>query len=178
MLGVKQDFFTYLQEKMRSCVQSIDKDGMEEQECVLVFGSNLVEIIQKYIESVKTKRPGIKIVLVAQEQMINGIKPALSADDVIVESIGKFSTAVLAEVESKVGLENIDSVVYYSQEPIDLADENILEIASVLNEKREVNIYSVDRSMDTYKYNNISFYLKGIRLYNQINEFIDDSLNL
>lgn len=173
------NFFEYLQSKIANCVKEINANDMYKCKCVLVFGSNLYQIIQNYIIELKKHSENVKVILVAQPQMCKPLKDILSEEDIIIEWNDKYSIEILNELENFVDLTQIDNIVYYTQSPIDLSDLNILEIADRIKSKsNDLKVYSFDRSMSAYGYCNLKFYIRGLKLYNEINEFIDEALDI
>lgn len=56
---------------------------------------------------------------------------------------------------------------------------NILEIADDIKKKNnsELNVYGTDFVGQMYLYRNISTYVKGLKLYNDLNNYIDEVMN-
>ena len=75
--------------------------------------------------------------------------------------------------------DKIDGFFFVGRNKDDMGNLNILEIADDIKKKNnsELNVYGTDFVGQMYLYRNISTYVKGLKLYNDLNNYIDEVMN-
>lgn len=171
------EFYEYLIEKTMSCVHQVDKDEIKIMNCVLIFGSNAFELTKITINYVKQRNPNAKIILVIHSKMFEGLKNIIdSIDSIIITDIG-YTEKIIDDISQKNELCEIDGVMFYTQMANDLGNINILETVSKINDS-DMAIYGLNKECEIFNYQNFRFYLKGLKLYKEINLFINESIDL
>lgn len=171
------EFYEYLIEKTMSCVHQVDKDEIKTMNCVLVFGSNAFELTKTTINYVKQKNPDARIILVIHSKMFDGLKDIIDSIDCVIKTDIGYTEKIIEDISQKYELCEIDGVMFYTQIENDLGNINILEIVSKIND-RDIVIYGLNKECEIFNYQNFRFYLKGLRLYKEINLFINESMGL
>ena len=65
-----------------------------------------------------------------------------------------------------------DSFFYFTQHPVNLRDNNFINIAQYLQEEMDIHVYSDTVGYELYEYHNLALYSQGIKVYEEINRLI------
>jgi len=144
--------------------------------CVVVFGSNSFELTKTTIAYVKEKNAAAEIILVLNSKMLVGFKETIKQVDAVITTDIGYTESIINDIEKTEKLNNIDGVLFYTQMDNDLGNINILEIVNKIC--NGASVYGLNRECEVFSYENIKFYIKGLKLYQDINLFINESMNL
>ena len=90
---------------------------------------------------------------------------------------GRYTTDIINKLSEEIDIASIDGFAFFTDLPINLRDNNFMQIAELLKNTGSINIYSSTIGNDLYEYRNISLYRQALRLFVDINKTIDLFLN-
>ena len=75
--------------------------------------------------------------------------------------------------------EKVDGFLFRGQNYNEIGNKNVLEIAKCLyDDNHNLNVYGTDMDGVIYKYKNIKIYMDGLYLYDKMNNYIDEVLEI
>lgn len=172
------DIYSFLVESIENLTTVIDINDIGLMNCIVIIGANSTGKIEEFINIAKSKNPNIKIIMLMQESM----KEKLNYENKNQISIickknycKEDTTKIIEEAKS----DKIDGFFFIGKNKDDMGNINILEIADDIKKKNnsELNVYGTDFDGYIYIYRDISTYVKGLKLYNDINNYIDEVVN-
>ena len=169
------NFYNYLIKTNMSCVKEVDCDDVNAMDCVVIFATRLSGLT-KYMINIVKKNKNTKIVLVTQDFMYETLKNDISQQDEVIIQTGGYSVEVVKKILDNGKIGNVSGVIFYTLQKYDLGNINILDIASKLN--KNINVYGITKDKEIYEYSNLEYYLLGLKLYLDIDNYIDKSLDL
>ena len=157
---------------IESCVTETDYKSISECKSLLMIAVNEEVRLKRCVDSLLKERPGMQIVFIAQPSMVPVLKQWYEACPSIAWK-GKYTVEVLKGLGDEVRLSHPEGFFYFSEQPVNMRDENFMEIAALLQQQGDVRVFCSTIGEDLYEYHNIHLYCQGIRIYNEINKMID-----
>ncbi|MGN0340403.1 MAG: hypothetical protein ACI4D0_07870 [Lachnospira sp.] len=172
------NLYDYLVDSIESLSICINEDEIHSMKRFVIIGSNREEEIKKFVNIVHTKNPDVQIVVLMQEGMYSKLYN-IHDDEKIILCNEKYSVKDADRILKEIRQEKIDGFFFVGRNKDDLGNLNILEIADYIQKYNNNNlyVYGVDFNGDVYMYKDIAMYIKGLKLYNDINDFIDEVSN-
>lgn len=166
-----------LLKSIKDCVREISFEQLKDCKRLLIVAVNEEGIIKTLLQSLFDANFNIEIAFVAQSRMIKTLREITTEETQIIEWQGAYTDQLVDYVKSR--LENFepDGFLHFCNQPVDLRNNNLLNIAQAFKNKPDFGIYSMDGEGMLYKYRNIALYNRGIHLYEEINAYIDLCLN-
>ena len=169
------DIYSLLVESIENLTIKIDRDDIGFMNCLIIIGANSSEKIERFINIAKSKNPNIKIIMLMQESMKQKLN-CVHQNQISILCEKKYcehdAERILKEAEN----DKIDGFFFVGTNKDDMGNLNILEIADYIKRKNNggLYVYGTDVDGQIYVYRDISTYVKGLKLYNDINYFIDE----
>lgn len=167
----------YIVDNTTKCVRKVDKKKVYSKQA-LIFGTNSILITRAQISLLKSNNENVRIILVAQQKCIDGLKNEIDDSMHIIPVEGNYSNELVDSIKERNGSDCIDSVFFYAQQAHDLGNMNIIEIINQIVDFDLINIYSMERDLSLYQYFDFGYYFRGLKLYNEINSFIRETENM
>lgn len=171
-----QNLYDVLLQNIRGCVQEISFRQFQSVKRLFVVAINDEGMIKKLLHNLVDVNPDIEIIVIAQPKMAEILRGNTGAGIQVLEWQGAYTVKMVDYVKGKLSDAELDGFLYFCDQPINLRNRNLLEIAEVFYNKPDFHICCVDFEGVLYEYQNIELYNLGIHLYEDINRFIELSL--
>ena len=166
-----EDFYNYLIRTNHDCVKEIKASEIHAMSCVVIFGTRSYDLIKRMVQFVRQQNDGVKIILVARAYMLPKAKECLRDSDLVIVHEGNYSDAIVDKIRHYGYL--IDGVFFYTIQKHDLGNLNLLTIARALNE--QAIVYGINKEEEIYEFYNLKFYIFGLHLYLEIDEYVEEA---
>lgn len=172
-MKLNKGFYEDLCATLEACVEIVNYQDLRKCRNMIIVGTNVKTKFCRFYEHLQEENPAINLNFVCQKQMINYITTLIGTHNKLVEWNGNYSLDTLGMLEKKINLNEIDSFLYFSTEPLNLKDINIMQIADKLEKQYNTRIYCVDHAMELYLCKNLDLCHTGLKLYELINNYIE-----
>lgn len=159
------------------CVKRISYQQMQHNKNMIVVSVIEETRFQKFIEGLTERNPHISLTIIAQDYMENAFRDTYGDRYRVVGWKGRYTTDIINKLSGEMDITSIDGFAFFTDLPINLRDNNFMQIAELIQNMGNVNIYSSTIGNDLYEYRNISLYRQALRLFVEINKTIDLFLN-
>ncbi len=170
------DFYEYLIKTNCRCVKNVGFKNIKMMDHIVIFGTRAYKLIERVIEEIKKINSNIKIVFILREYMYENMKKLISKNDDVIFIQGDYSENIVEILKEKNYYDDIDGIIFYTLQKFDMGNFNILNIAN--NIKKNIIVYGITKDYELYEYNNLNYYLIGMQLYLDIDNYIDKSLQI
>lgn len=157
---------------IESCVVETDYKTVSSCKNLLMVAVNEERWLKRCVEGLLGQRPEMKITFIAQPIM----EPILKkwyGQHTVIEWKGKYTVNVVRALENNEQSSKPEGFFYFTEQPVNLRDENLMKIAEVLQESAGIRVFSSTIGDDLYEYHNISLYRRAISIYEETNQMID-----
>lgn len=137
---------------------------------ILIFGTNANERQNAMISELK-KVKNVRLVLVAQQTMIDSLSNTDVFDEIMIFG-KKYDCSVVDYLNTRLELERIDAMLFYSVIARDIRNRNMIELGKYAK-KFEWKICCYDALERIYEYMNTDLYLACIDAYMNINKIYE-----
>lgn len=158
---------------IEGCVQRISYQQMKHNKNMIIVSVIEETRFQKFINGLTECNPHIGLTIIAQDYMENAFYDTYGDRYRVVGWKGRYTTDIIDRLCEDMDIASIDGFAFFSDLPINLRDDNFMQIAELLQSKGNVDIYSSTIGNDLYEYKNISLYRHALRLFVDINKTID-----
>lgn len=175
-MKLNKEFYEDLCSTLESCVQMVSYRELRKCRNMIVIGTNVKNKFSRFYEYLLNENPTINLFFVCQKQMIEYMTGLVGTNNNFFEWNGKYSLETLNMLKDKINLNEIDSFLYFSTEPLNLKDINIIQIANELEKQNNIRVYCVDNAKELYLCKKLDLCNIGLILYEQINSYIEIKL--
>ena len=146
--------------------------------CAVLIGTNKDDYMNEIIEQLIKNNAEATIIILAKESMLNNINLKSHCIKTIITD-EKYSKNDYIKIKQVIQSEKVDGFFFRGQNYNEIGNENVLEIAKRLyNDNRDLSVYGTDMDGTIYKYKDIKIYMDGMYLYNKMNDYIDEVLEI
>ena len=172
------DMYNFIIDSIEHLSIPINKTELAEMKKVVIIGSNKDGYIQDFVHALCDKEQDIQIIVLMQENMLNKLKN-IHNNEITIICHDKYSINDSIRILEEAENDKIDGFFFVGRNKDDMGNLNILEIADDIKKKNngELNVYGTDFDGQIYLYKDISTYVKGLKLYNDLNNYIDEVVN-
>ena len=129
--------------------------------------------MKNFLQNLLEFNHDIEIVFIAQPGMASILRGSLIQNACVLEWQGKYTAETADYVKRAMGDVRLDSFLYFCDQPVNLRNRNIMDIAEALDNGENFWILSMDSEGTLFKYQNIELYNRGIHLYEEADAFIN-----
>ncbi|MGN0316417.1 MAG: hypothetical protein ACI4E1_00605 [Lachnospira sp.] len=169
---MRNDFCDYLVHSLNKCIKEW-RDDYIASGVALIFGTNAFELTRRQIAYLKRGNSSVRIIIVMQNQMYEKIKDYLDKSIEVIIWDKPYSKEIIEIMRKENLIDVIDTVLFYAQQINDLGNYNILSIAA--NIDNNIKVFGMEKDFKLYNISNFKYYYKGIVLYKDINEFVQET---
>lgn len=173
-----QNLYDVLLENIRGCVCEISFQQFRDIKRLLVIAVNEERMITKLLHNLADVNSDMEVIVIAQPSMAELLRRNADAKIQVLEWQGRYTLSMVDWVRSKLCDLEPDSFLYFSDQPINLRNRNLLDIAEAFCNQSDFHIFCVDFEGALYEYRDIELYNLGIHLYEDMNRFIELSLEI
>ena len=171
-----ENLYDVLLHNIRKCVQEISFRRFQHTKRLLVVAINDEGMNKKLLQNLTDANLDMEIIIVAQPKMAEVLRDSADEKIKVLEWHGRYTIEVVHYVENELSGIELDGFLFFGDQPINLRNHNLLDIANSLYNKPNFCICCVDFEGTLYEYRNIELYNLGIRIYKDMNQFIELSL--
>lgn len=171
-----QNLYDVLLRNIRACVQEISFQRFQDMKRLVVVAINDEGMNKKLLQNLADVNPDMEVVIITQPRMAEILQSSINEKIHVLEWQGAYTEEVVCYVKSKLPDLELDGFLYFCDQPINLRNHNLLDIAEIFANKPDFYIGCVDFEGSLYEYWNIALYNLGIHIYKDMNRFIELSL--
>ena len=127
----------------------------------------------KSVKALLKENGDVDFVIVAQPAMADVLTKEYDKKYPVICWTGKYTLGVLDKVYECDVANGVDGFLFFSEQGINLRDMNFLSIAESLQSKGNVRVFSDTIGNDLYEYEKVALYIQSMKLYQEMNTFID-----
>ena len=169
----RDESYNKLFQVMEGCVNEITYKEIAKCKKLLVIAINNETRFKKSVEALLKENGDMDFVIVAQPAMADVLTKEYDKKFHVICWKGKYTLEVLDRVYESVSANDIDGFLFFSDQGIDLREMNVLSIAGSMQKKGNVRVFSDTIGHDLYEYEKVALYIQSMKLYQEINTFID-----
>ncbi len=167
-----KNLYDELLKNIKNCVQTVPFQKLADCRRIITIAVNEEGIIREFLDRLFALSEAIELVFVAQPKTAAILRTIADYNIYVVEWRGTYTNEVIDVVRNRLGDLEWDGFLYFCDQPVNLRNINILNLAEAFNRGKEYSIYTIDIEGTLYEYQNIAFYNQGIHLYKEVNAFI------
>lgn len=157
------------------CVNSIDYTVFADMSKVIIIVINEEKRFLKCIDQIITINPKIELVLVVQPSMKGFLKQKYSELYQVIEWVGKYTLGLIDVLVKEIRLKDVDSFLFFSEQSINMRDQNFMQIAEQIIGKENSNLRVFGNTIgdEIFEYKNIRLFNQAIKVYEEMNQLIE-----
>ena len=167
-----KNLYDELLKSIKGCVRAVPFQKLADCKHIIAIAVNEEGIIKEFLCRIFALSDTIEIVFIAQPKAAKILRTITDKNIYVVEWQGTYTNEVTEVVNNQLGASEWDGFLYFCDQPINLRNMNILNIAEAFKVRKDYSIYGVDIEGTLYEYQNIALYNRGIHLYEEVNTFI------
>jgi len=168
----KLDLYDYICTKVNSSVKKTDLKQICRNKSILMFGSTITKAMNNFYETCCLGSCEICYV-VCQQQMQPLIEQWNKDKFKVIHWNGKYDDKLESYLTETINMKELEAFVYFSRQAVNARDVNILRISVNLQQKFNIKIYCVELFGDEYEIEDINAMYQGVKLYQDINNFLN-----
>lgn len=160
---------------IEQCVHRVDYKAFAAMNKIMVVVINEEKRFLKYINHVTVINPKIEFVLVTQPSMKNLVAQKFSEQHQIIDWQGKYTVGLVDAVGSVTGINSLDGFLFFSEQEMNMRDNNFMQIAERMHEQGNVGLRVFGNTIgdEIFEYRNIGFYNQAVKVYKEMNQLIE-----
>lgn len=169
----KYDLYDYICKKTKKTIRQVSLEDICKHKKILVLSGNFGKVMDKFFET--AFRGNIEACYVVYRQQMYSLLEKWNADEKIklVKWEGNYNDELKQYLEQTLNLNEIEAVLYFSLQVLNIRDINILEMIEGLTRCNKIETYCMERHGDEYRIEDINVMCKGLKIYQDINDFLD-----
>ena len=167
-------FYDVFIRQIKKVIKKISPKELEGDRGFIVIAVSEERIMDLFVKNVTeiTSGKSPDVVFVAQPRMIPILKNMKGIKADTWEWSGRYDSDTADYILSKSVKKDFESLLFFCDQPVNYRNRNILEIADKIRDQKGVRILTMDSEGDFYEYMNIKRTLKGMKIYEDMNDFI------
>lgn len=167
-----KNLYDELLKSIKGCVKAVPFQKLADCKRIAAIAVNEEGIIKEFLHRLFAISETIEIAFIAQPKMAEILRTITSKNVYVVEWQGTYTNEVTEAVRNQLGVSEWDGFLYFCDQPINLRNMNILNLAEAFKVRKDYSIYGIDIEGTLYEYQNIILYNRGIHLYEEVNTFV------
>lgn len=170
-----KNLYDELLKSIKSCVKTVPFQRLADCKHIAAIAVNEEGIIREFLCRLFALSDAIEIVFIAQPKVAEILRTITDKNVYVVEWQGMYTNEVIGAIKDQLGDLEWDGFLYFCDQPVNLRNMNILNLAEAFKSGKNYSIYGIDIEGALHEYQNIELYNRGIHLYEEINTFISMS---
>ena len=158
---------------IKQCITTITYQKISECSSLLIVAINEEARMKKCMDKLFANNPEIKPIFIAQPSMKTVLREWYGDQYQIIGWKGKYTLELVKLLQEKTELSLLGGFLYFTEQPINMRDENFTSIAEELQNIADIHVFSNTIGEDMYEYHNLALYNQAIKVYEEINRLID-----
>ena len=159
---------------IRNCIKEIPYEQFRDIKKLVIIATNEEGQLTKLIRTLCKINPDMEILFIAQPKMAKILPEFINDKMSIYEWQGLYTMQMADYIISNINGSKLDGFLYFCDQPINLRNNNLMNIAENLWNKLNIRVFSVNMEEEAFfEYHNIEMYNCGVGLYEKANRFID-----
>lgn len=167
-----KNLYDELLKSIKGCVRAVPFQKLAGCKHIIAIAINEEGIIKEFLCRLSALSDTVEIVFIAQPKMAKILRTIPDKNIYVVEWQGTYTNEVATVVRNQLGSAGWDGFLYFCDQPVNLRNMNILNLAETLKVRKDYSIYGIDIEGTLYEYQNIALYNRGIHLYEEVNTFV------
>lgn len=156
---------------MKKSIKKADYFQLKSKKHLIVIAVNEEVRIREFLTCLEEAGFKGKITFYAQPKMCSALKEVLPQAGVI-EWEGVYTKKMAEDIIGRKEFNDADAFLFFCKQFLDLRDQNIMEIAELLQKKRTICVYGLDTDNELCEYENVDIYNKAVHSYLEINDLL------
>lgn len=157
---------------IEKCAVPVSYEVFKHRKKLLVIAISEEVRLQNSIKKVLEYNSSIELIIVAQMGLKKVLDGIYGDRYQVIGWSGKYTTDLIDKVKNEADISGIDGFLYFTQHPVNLRDNNFINIALELQKAKDIHVYSDTVGYELYEYHNLPLYSQGINVYTEINRLI------
>ncbi len=157
---------------IESCIVPSSYKVLKDRKKMLVIAISEEVRFQKSIQKILKHNPEMEFIIVAQIGLQKVLEDVYRGRYPVIGWSGTYTAKLIDKVRKESDISGLDSFFYFTQHPVNLRDNNFINIAQYLQEEMDIHVYSDTVGYELYEYHNLALYSQGIKVYEEINRLI------
>lgn len=167
-----KNLYDELLKSIKGCVKTVPLSKLAECKCIAAIAVNEEGTIKDFLRRLFELNNTAEIVFIAQPKMAKLIRTITNKHIYVIEWQGAYTNKTAEVVRNLSGFSVWDAFLYFCDQPINLRNSNILNLAEVFRSGKNYSVYSIDLEGMVFEYQNLALLNRGIHLYEEANTFI------
>ncbi len=164
-----EHFYDWLNNVAGACTELIDYTSFIQKRNTFIISVIEEARLKTFLNGLVEINPDISITILVQDYVADGFHKSFSALGKVIGWKGRYTNQVLSMFKDEL----FDAFVFFSDFPINLRDQNFLEIAEGFNSREALDTYCCTIGNDIYRYNNIQMYRQALKVYEDVSVLLD-----
>lgn len=169
----KYNLYDYICGKIKNSIKQVSLEDICKHKKILLLSGNFGKVMDKFFEA--AFHSGVETCYVVYRQQMYPLLEKWNVDKKIklVKWEGNYNDELKQYLEQTLHLNEIEAVLYFSLQALNIRDINILEMIDGLTQCNKMETYCMERHGDEYRIEDINVMCKGLKIYQDINDFLD-----
>ena len=158
---------------IEQCVTNTTYEEISNGKCLLIIAINEEVRMKKCMDRLLANQPEMKLTFIAQPSMEAVLEEWYGGRYQVVGWKGKYTLELVELLRNEIELSKLDGFLYFTEQPINLRDENFMGIGVRLQGIADIRVFSNTIGGDMYEYHDLGLYRQAIKVYEEVNRLID-----
>lgn len=172
-----ENFYDKLLKIIKRCVIETSYERLKHLKCLVIIAINDEGMNRRFMQELRNVNFEVEIIFVMQPGLFNNMKDIVDEKTRIIEWKGAYTSETASYIKNNLYNLEPDGFAFFGDQPINLRNRNLIDIAEIISQKTDFHIFSVDFEGNLYEYRNITVFNQGLHLYAETNLFIESALN-